>query len=195
MTDSETWWKADTHLRTEVTASRIPALASCAGLFVAFVLAGLSGCGKQENTQGSVDPRPSDASVAELSVPAPSASATGLIPLPTREQVLSSVPEGRVDPFAPIVVRSTALTDQIDSDVAATPAFEVMGVMAVGAELRALVRGPEISGTVCVGQGGRCPGNPGAPLPKDWTVNGIDLARGCLSFSISGESQAPRCIT
>ena len=194
MTDSATWWRADTHLRTEVTASRIPALASCAGLFVAFVLAGLSGCGKPENTQSSADAISPGAPVAELSPPQPSASATGLIPLPTREQVLSSVPEGRVDPFAPIIVRSTALTDQIDSDVADTPYFDVIGVLAVGAELRALVRGPEISGTVCVGQGGRCPGNP-APLPKDWTVNDIDLARGCLSFSISGESQAPRCIT
>ena len=136
---------------------------------------------------------PPDRPVAELSPPLPSSAATGLIPLPTREQVLSSVPEGRDDPFAPIVVRSMAATAQIDPDAAARSDFEVMGVLAVGAELRALVRGSEVSGTVCVGQRGRCPGDAAAPLPMGWTVQSIDLGRGCLRLSISGDSQL-RCI-
>ena len=194
MIDSATWWKADTHRRAEVSASRIPASASCAALLIAVAWGALSGCGTQENIQGSVNPTSPDAPVAEVSPPAPSSSETGLIPLPTSEQVLSSVPEGRVDPFAPIIDPSKALIAQNDSDGAATPDFDVIGVLAVGSELRALVSGPQVSGTVCVGQRGRCPGNPAAPLPKDWTVNGIDLTRGCLSFSISGESQPPRCI-
>ena len=174
-------------------ALRIPA--SCAALLLAVAWGGLSGCGTQKITQqASVEPISPDAPVAELSPPAPSSSATGLNPLPTTEQVLSSVPEGRDDPFAPIVAPSKALSGPIDADSAATSEFKVIGVLAVGSELRALVRGPDVSGTVCVGQRGRCPGNPAAPLPKGWSVNGIDLTRGCLSFSISGESQTPRCI-
>ena len=110
-----------------------------------------------------------------MSLPRPSSLATGLIPLPTREQVLSSVPEGRADPFAPI------LDDP--------EAFKVKGVIAVGAELRALVSVSEVSGTVCVGPRGRCPGDAAALLPMGWTVNSIDLDRGCLSLSISRESQ------
>lgn len=195
MIDSGTWWKADTQRRAELKALRISASVSCAAVLLVVALGGLSGCGQEENNAPSADALPSDQSVAEMSLPSPSSPATGLIPLPSREQVLSSVPEGREDPFAPIIGGSSAVTSEIDPDAAATPAFEVMGVLAVGSELRALVSGPEISGTVCVGQGGRCPGNPAALLPKDWTVNDIDLARGCLSFSISGESQALRCIT
>lgn len=193
MTDSGTLWKADTQRRAEVIPSRISASASGAALLLAVAFAGLSGCGKPENSESSVDAMPPDAPVAELSPPLPSSAATGLIPLPTREQVLSSMPEGRDDPFAPIVVRSMAVTAQIGPDAAATSDFEVMGVLAVGAELRALVKGSEVSGTVCVGQRGRCPGDAAAPLPMGWTVQSIDLGRGCLRFSISGESQL-RCI-
>ena len=193
MTDSETWWKADTQLRPEVTTPHSPSPVSCAAWLLAFALAGLSGCGKPENTQSSAAAISPDAPVAELSPPQPSTAATGLTPLPTREQVLSSVPEGREDPFAPIVGASSAVTSETDPEAAATPAFEVMGVMAVGSELRALVRGPEVFGTVCVGQRGRCPDNPDAPLPMGWTVQSIDLGLGCLRLSISGESQL-RCI-
>ena len=124
-----------------------------------------------------------------MSLPSPSSPATGLIPLPSREQVLSSVPEGRADPFAPTMVRSTAMTSQVDPNAAAGPNLQVRGVMAVGAELRALVSVSEVSGTVCVGPRGRCPGDAAALLPMGWTVNSIDLDRGCLSLSISRESQ------
>ena len=116
-----------------------------------------------------------------MSLPSPSSPATGLIPLPSREQVLSSVPEGRADPFAPIIFAAP--------DTTAGPNLQVRGVLAVGAELRALVSISEVSGTVCVGPRGRCPGDAAALLPMGWTVNSIDLDRGCLSLSISRESQ------
>ena len=189
MTDSGTWWKADTQRRAEETALRISASVSGAALLVVVALGGLSGCGQEENNAPSADALPSDQSVAEMSLPSPSSPATGLIPLPSREQVLSSVPEGRADPFAPTMVRSTAMTSQVDPNAAAGPNLQVRGVVAVGAELRALVSVSEVSGTVCVGPRGRCPGDAAALLPMGWTVNSIDLDRGCLSLSISRESQ------
>ncbi len=189
MTDSGTWWKADTQRRAELTALRISASVSCAAVLLVVALGGLSGCGQEENNAPSADALPSDQSVAEMSLPSPSSPATGLIPLPSREQVLSSVPEGRADPFAPTMVRSTAMTSQVDPNAAAGPNLQVRGVVAVGAELRALVSVSEVSGTVCVGPRGRCPGDAAALLPMGWTVNSIDLDRGCLSLSISKESQ------
>ena len=189
MTDSGTWWKADTQRRAELTALRISASVSCAAVFLVVALGGLSGCGQEENNAPSADALPSDQSVAEMSLPSPSSPATGLIPLPSREQVLSSVPEGRPDPFAPTMVRSTAMTSQVDPNAAAGPNLQVRGVVAVGAELRALVSVSEVSGTVCVGPRGRCPGDAAALLPMGWTVNSIDLDRGCLSLSIARESQ------
>ena len=181
MTDSGTWWKADTQRRAELTAFRISASVSCVALFLVVALGGLSGCGQEDNNPPSADAISSDQPVAEMSLLSPSSPATGLIPLPSREQVLSSVPEGRADPFAPITV--------IASDTTAGPDFKVRGVVAVGAELRALVSLSEVSGTVCVGPRGRCPGDAAALLPIGWTVNSIDLDRGCLSLSISRESQ------
>ena len=189
MTDSVTWWKADTQRKAEVTAFRISASVSCAVLLSAVVLGGLSGCGQEETNPPSADAMPTDQPVADMSLPSPSSPATGLIPLPSREQVLSSVPEGRADPFAPTMVRSTAITSQVDPNAAAGPDFKVRGVVAVGAELRALVSLSEVSGTVCVGPRGRCPGDAAALLPIGWTVNSIDLDRGCLSLSIARESQ------
>jgi len=189
LTDSGTWWKADTQRRAELTALRISASVSCAAVLLVVALGGLSGCGQEENNAPSADALPSDQSVAEMSLPSPSSPATGLIPLPSREQVLSSVPEGRADPFAPTMVRSTAMTSQVDPNAAAGPNLQVRGVVAVGAELRALVSVSEVSGTVCVGPRGRCPGDAAALLPMGWTVNSIDLDRGCLSLSISRESQ------
>ena len=168
---------------------RISASVSGAALLVVVALGGLSGCGQEENNAPSADALPSDQSVAEMSLPSPSSPATGLIPLPSREQVLSSVPEGRADPFAPTMVRSTAMTSQVDPNAAVGPNLQVRGVVAVGAELRALVSVSEVSGTVCVGPRGRCPGDAAALLPMGWTVNSIDLDRGCLSLSISRESQ------
>ena len=160
---------------------------SCAALLLVVALGGLSGCGQEENNAPSADALPSDQSVAEMSLPSPSSPATGLIPLPSRDQVLSSVPEGRADPFAPTIARSKSKDSA--PVTAPGPDFRVRGVLAVGAELRALVSVSEVSGTVCVGPRGRCPGDAAALLPMGWTVNSIDLDRGCLSLSISRESQ------
>ena len=154
----------------------------------------LSGCEQQDSTVPAADERLPEEPAAEVSLPSPASPSTGLTPLPTREQVLSSVPEGRTDPFAPTVVKSTAEAAQIDSDAALITDFNLRGVVAVGAELRALVSLSEVSGTVCIGPRGRCSGDAATLLPIGWAIQSIDLDRGCLSFSISGESQRPRCI-
>ncbi len=185
MTDFEIWWKADTQRTAEVIASRISASTSGLALLLLVALGCLSGCGQQDNTVPSEDEKLPEEPVTGMSLPSPASPATGLTRLPTREQVLSSVPEGRTDPFAPTIVRSTVITP----DMGAGPDFKVLGVVAVGSELRALVSVSEVSGTVCIGPRGRCPGDTAALLPMGWAVQSIDLGRGCLSFSISGKSQ------
>ena len=177
------------HRPAELMDPCMPASAPWAALLLLVALAGLSGCGKDESTVPLADATSSVQPAAELPSPGSSSSANGLTPLLTQEEVLSSVPEGRVDPFAPILGAG-----QIDPSTAAATEFKVRGVMAVGAQLRALVCTPEVSGTVCVGPRGRCPGDAAALLPLGWAVQSIDLGRGCLSLSVSGQSQR-RCIT
>ena len=172
----------------------MPASASSTALLLLVMLGALSGCGKDEPPVSSPDVTPSAQPVADTPLPVPPPSANGLTPLPTREQVLSSVPEGRADPFAPTVLNSTAGASEADPGTGETLDFKVRGVMAVGAELRALVSISEAFGTVCVGPRGRCPGDAAALLPMGWAVQSIDLGRGCLNLSVSGESQR-RCIT
>ena len=175
-------------------ASPIPAATSGLALLLLVAMGCLSGCEQHNNTEAAADERLAEKPVAEMSLPSPASPSTGLTPLPTREQVLSSVPEGRTDPFAPTVISSSVEASQIDPNEASVPDLKVRGVVAVGAELRALVSLSEVSGTVCIGPRGRCPGDKAALLPIGWAVQSIDLGRGCLSFSISGESQRPRCI-
>ncbi|WP_186595320.1 hypothetical protein [Synechococcus sp. PROS-7-1] len=122
---------------------------------------------------------------------------TSFVPLPSLEQVLSAVPDGRPDPFAPVVVAgSPAATDPRASDADQPPSLglQVQGVLAVGGQRRALVTTSEGSGPVCVGERGRCPGESSGLLPVGWVVQAIDLRRGCLTVSVAGQSESPFCI-
>ena len=193
MTDSGIWWKAATRRPAELMASCMPASASWAALLLLVAIGGLSGCGKAEAPEPSADATSPVQPIEEMPLPRSTSSTSGLTPLLTREQVLSSVPEGRADPFAPTDANSMAGAGQIDPGTAAKD-FKVRGVMTVGSELRALVTISQASGTVCVGPRGRCPGDAAALLPMGWSVQSIDLGRGCLSLSVSGQPQR-RCIT
>ena len=193
MTDSGIWWKAATRRPAELMPSCMPASASWAALLLLVAIGGLSGCGKAEDPEPSADATSPVQPIEEMPLPRSAASTSGLTPLLTQEQVLSSVPEGRADPFAPTDANSTAGAGQIDPGTAAKD-FKVRGVMTVGSELRALVSISQASGTVCVGPRGRCPGDAAALLPMGWSVQSIDLGRGCLSLSVSGQPQR-RCIT
>ena len=200
----ETWWKtAEPPIpdRHRPVRGNSPRLTRCLPL----VLVGLAACGRATTPDFSQLPSASPSPVVAADV-APEASpglasAPGLIQLPSRDQVLASVPEGRSDPFAPVVSSvqrvgsSEETTSPAAADADATPApdMKVQGVLQVGGELRALVQTATGAGTVCVGPRGRCPGDAGALLPLGWSVQGIDLRRGCLDLMVSGKVQR-RCM-
>ena len=122
---------------------------------------------------------------------------TSFVPLPSLEQVLSAVPDGRPDPFAPVaaaVSTSAADPSASNADQPLGLGLQVQGVLAVGGQRRALVTTSEGSGPVCVGERGRCPGESSGLLPVGWVVQAIDLRRGCLTVSVAGQTESPFCI-
>ena len=204
MTAFETWWKTAQPPTPELhrpVRGDSPWLTRCLPL----ALVGLAACGRATTPDLSQSPSPAPAPVVAADVAQEAspglASAPGLIPLPSRDQVLASVPEGRSDPFAPIVPSvqrvgsSEATISPAAPAVDASPAsdMKVQGVLQVGGELRALVQTATGAGTVCVGPRGRCPGDAAALLPLGWSVQGIDLRRGCLDVMVSGQVQR-RCM-
>ncbi len=116
--------------------------------------------------------------------------ATPLTVLPSVEEVLVAVPERRTDPFAPLPKRTSEpeLGDAGERD------WKVLGVLSVADQLRALISTAEGSGTVCLGAGGRCPGEAQQLFPMDLEVQAINIRTGCLTVLQSGQSQRV-CIT
>ncbi len=115
---------------------------------------------------------------------------TALTVLPSVAEVLVSVPEGRTDPFAPFPQRSSSpelgASGELD--------WKVLGVLSVANQLRALILTKDGSGVVCLGAGGRCPGEAQQLLPMDVEVQSIDIRTGCLTVLQSRRSQRV-CIT
>ena len=116
--------------------------------------------------------------------------ATALTVLPSVAEVLVSVPEGRTDPFAPFPQRISDPQPGTSGDTGLT----VLGVLSVADQLRALISTTEGSGVVCLGAGGRCPGEAQQLFPMDVEVQSIDIRTGCLTLLQSGRSQRV-CIT
>ena len=117
--------------------------------------------------------------------------ATALTVLPSVEEVLVAVPEGRTDPFAPFRQRTSVgpeLGGSGERD------WKVLGVLSVADQLRALISTAEGSGVVCLGAGGRCPGEAQQLFPMDVEVQAINIRTGCLTVLQSGTSQRV-CIT
>ena len=116
--------------------------------------------------------------------------ATSLTVLPSVNEVLVAVPEGRTDPFAPFPKRTSGseLADAGERD------WKVLGVLSVADQLRALISTTEKSGLVCLGAGGRCPGEAQQLFPMDLEVQAINIRTGCLTVLQSGQSQRV-CIT
>lgn len=132
----------------------------------------------------------------------------GLIPLPTPAQVQGAVPRGRRDPFAslPLALKpavastaaaaaSTGAATAEAGSVPAVPDINLLGVLAGGGQLQALVKTGAGSGAVCLGSRGRCLAGVEPLLPAGWTVQAIDLRRGCLTYSVGGKAQPPVCMT
>lgn len=106
----------------------------------------------------------------------------GLTPLPTPQQVVTSQPVGRPDPFAPLPATT-------GSTVAAVPVmpqgFRFNGVIRSGYQAQALVQFGGDSGSLRVGDVG---GRSTRLLPPGWAVGGIDVARGQLILRASGQA-------
>ncbi|HGY5543275.1 MAG TPA: hypothetical protein ACN46P_08160 [Prochlorococcus sp.] len=106
-----------------------------------------------------------------------------LKPLPSATDVQDRVPEGRSDPFQPLVSGAKA-------------SVILNGVLIVGGQQRALVELSDRSGTICVGPGGLCLGQAKTEqlLPPSWSLLSIDVQRGCITLSRRGKTQAPTCM-
>ncbi len=106
----------------------------------------------------------------------------GLTPLPTPQQVVTSQPVGRPDPFAPLPATT-------GSTVAAVPVmpqgFRFNGVIRSGYQAQALVQFGGDSGSLRVGDVG---GRSTRLLPPGWAVGGIDVGRGQLILRASGQA-------
>ena len=116
--------------------------------------------------------------------------ATALTVLPSVDEVLVAVPEGRSDPFAPFPKR----TSGPELGASGERDWKVLGVLSVADQLRALISTAEGSGVVCLGAGGRCPGEAQQLFPMDVEVQAINIRTGCLTVLQSGTSQRV-CIT
>ena len=117
---------------------------------------------------------------------------SALTVLPSVAEVLASVPEGRADPFAP-VLEGTSSSSNSTQPASGDQDWEVIGVLAVGDELRAMVRTAEGTGVVCLGAAGRCPGDGQQLFPTNVAVQMINIRRGCLTLLRSGKTQR-RCM-
>ena len=116
--------------------------------------------------------------------------ATALTVLPSVDEVLVAVPEGRSDPFAPFPKR----TSGAELGASGERDWKVLGVLSVADQLRALISTAEGSGVVCLGAGGRCPGEAQQLFPMDLEVQAINIRTGCLTVRQAGQSQRV-CIT
>lgn len=170
----------------------------------------LWGCGSpappESDAQALPPPQPAR---AETSAPAPAAARpTGLIPLPTPDQVVSSVAVGRGDPFGPMAPArlrtpppgaaapgsspSAAAAGTVPAG-AAQPApplrlpseFRLAGVIRSGGQTQAVVEFGPNSGSVRTGDRG---GRTTDLLPNGWTVAAIDVNQGRILLRYGSQS-------
>ena len=184
------WWKAATHHSRSLELRQASSVAFST-LILAALIAGCSADSTDGIQASRVDETPLELPEAEAVSQPP--AATALTVLPSIDEVLVAVPEGRTDPFAPFRQRTSVgpeLGGSGERD------WKVLGVLAVADQVRALISTAEGSGVVCLGAGGRCPGEAQQLLPMDVEVQAINIRTGCLSVLQSGKSEPePVCIT
>ncbi|MDA9149202.1 hypothetical protein N9N71_01540 [Synechococcus sp. AH-229-G18] len=164
--------------------------ASSVALFTLMLGALIGGCSADptDSTQSNrVIETPSVLPEVKVVTPPP---ATALTVLPSVDEVLVAVPEGRTDPFEPVPKR----TSGPELGASGERDWKVLGVLSVADQLRALISTAEGSGVVCLGAGGRCPGEAQQLFPMDLEVQAINIRTGCLTVIQSGQSQRV-CIT
>jgi hypothetical protein len=128
----------------------------------------------------------------EPEAPAPIA---GLTPLPSPAEVVGGLPQGRIDPFAPVASASgaTVASGKPNSSAKAPlqlpEGFSFSGVVSSQGNAQALVQVAGQTGPLCVGPRGFCPGSGIAPLlPAGWTVTSINVGNGLLGLRQGGQS-------
>ena len=180
------WWKAVTHQGRSLELGSASSFA-----LSALMLGSLIGGCSADPTGGTPSNRVNEPPLVspEVKVVSPPPP-TALTVLPSVAEVLVSVPEGRTDPFAPFPQR----TSDAQLGGSGERDWKVLGVLSVADQLRALIRTTEGSGVVCLGAGGRCPGEAQQLFPMDVEVQSIDIRTGCLTLLQSGRSERV-CIT
>ena len=169
-----------------------------AGLALLLPLGALTACGGEDGAATGGVPVPASGAPAEAPGAAPAAApatpapaqlgpTAGFTPLPSPQQVIAPLGQGRQDPFAPLP------SPQAGSPTASLPVgFGFTGVIQSRGLTQAIVHlgGTEttisetVSVTLCVGPRGLCPGDDpkASPLPPGWSVTRIDLRNGVLSM-------------
>lgn len=143
---------------------------------VALPLVLLTGCATSPPAETSLTPLQAPKPVRPAVVPAPPLPATaGLTPLPSAQQVVTAVPLGRRDPFAPPVAAVVSAPVRLNLPTG----FRFSGVILTGGEAQALVQLGSLSGSLRPGDRG---GRTTDLLPNGWSVARIDVRRGVLSL-------------
>lgn len=172
--------------------SRSPVRAAL-GLAVAVPALALASCGggpPPAPPTATAPPPPPAAQPPAAPEPPPPAPIAGLTPLPTPTAVVGGLPQGRIDPFAPVASAASGATDASGRPLPAVkpplqppPGFSFSGVVSSRGRAQALVQLAGQTGPICVGTRGFCPGSGIAPLlPAGWSVTRIDVASGLLSL-------------
>lgn len=145
-------------------------------------------------SEQSAAPAP-DAAAADAGAAAAAAASpasTGLTPLPSANQVLTSLAIGRQDPFAPepVALAPAAASAAAPSPPSLPEGFRLSGVLRIGATPQALVQVGDQSGPLCIGPRGRCAntGQAEGLLPEGWTVAAIDVDQGRLTLRQGGQT-------
>lgn len=171
MIDSGIWWKRARGLTPVLLLT--PTLAGCSLLNLF--------SGPVASPTPEPLPPPRAETIAETDL------AAGLDPLPSSEQLLRSVPFGRMDPFAPLPAAAATAAPAAAGTTTATTAgqiaaqaeaarqdlsgLQLTGVIQSGAGAEALVSYGELSGSLKTGdRGGTSP-----LLPPGWRVAAISL--------------------
>ena len=177
MTVSGIWWKRGAE----------QALNS----FLLVGLLALAACGGDRPPAATITPPQAPPQEVEPAVPIVTAAPDlGLIPLPSVQQVREAAPAGRPDPFQPLATAPGA-----DGSIDPSSGLTLTGVMMVGRQRRALVQSSSGSAVLCIGADGRCMADDLPVLPKTWSVQGIDVQRGCLQLAQDGDPREEICLS
>jgi hypothetical protein len=180
---------------TAFVTSLRPAEAAARALALSSLLL-IAACGGGADTARSPQPTdaPSTAPKTPPDVKPPSAvPPSGLSPLPTPQQVVTSVSVGRRDPFGPLPGtgqsgsgKAGGSSGRPSPSAPSLPAeFRFTGVISSAGGSEAVVQYGPLSGSVRPGDRG---GRTTDLLPPGWSVAAINVSRGTVTLSHSGRN-------